>query len=103
MSIISKHWADSGLPFALGEEIRRLRLDRGLTQTELGWPLTRAYVSSVERGRCVPSVVALLLFATRLRVPAGELLNAVNFDLPARYNSADAERGGGLSRRRAHR
>jgi transcriptional regulator with XRE-family HTH domain len=102
MSTISKHPAPADLPSALGEEIRRLRVSRGLTQTQLGEPFTRAYVSAVERGRCTPSVVALLVFAARLQVPAGRLLDAVNSDLPARYNAANVKRGGALSRSGAH-
>ena len=103
MSTISKHPPGADLSNSLGDEIRRLRLLRGLTQSELGRPFTRAYVSAVERGRCIPSVLALLLFAAKLDVPAGALLDSVNWDLPVRYHGVDARRGGTLaSTRSAH-
>lgn len=67
---------------ALGREIRRLRRERGLSQAQLALPLTRAYVSAVERGRVVPSLASLLLMAHRLGVPAAQLLAAVESPTP---------------------
>jgi transcriptional regulator with XRE-family HTH domain len=63
-------------PFAraLGAEVRRLRRQRGMTQAQLGAPLTRSYVSAVERGRIVPSVPALAHMAARLGTDPGHLL-----------------------------
>ena len=50
---------------ALGEELRRQRQQRGLTQAAFGAPLTRAYVSAVEHGRAVPSIPALEVMLSR--------------------------------------
>ena len=68
-----------GSPFAraLGAEVRRQRRQRGLTQAELGAPLTRSYVSAVELGRTVPSVPALAHMAARLGTDPGHLLPSV--------------------------
>jgi transcriptional regulator with XRE-family HTH domain len=53
----------------LGSELRIERTRRGLTQAALGAPLTRAFVSAVERGRAVPSLAALELMLRRVDVP----------------------------------
>src|SRR5919197_6620551 len=58
----------------VGRRLRRLRLDRGLTQTQLATPrYTHAYVSAIESGRQAPSAQALDYFADKLGVPAEEL------------------------------
>ena len=62
----------------LGQELRRRRNDRGLTQAALGVPLTKGFVSAVERGRTVPSLPALRLMAGRLGTTLGEFLTAVD-------------------------
>lgn len=74
-SIAKQRWA-AETPFArsLGATIRRLREERGLTQTQMGAPLTRAYVSLVEGGHALPSLPALLLIAARLDVDPCALL-----------------------------
>jgi len=78
LSTISKHRGGGVLGrearVALGGEIRRLRTARGLTQQQLGSPLTRAYVCSIERGRALPSLASLVLFAQRLDVAPSDLL-----------------------------
>jgi transcriptional regulator with XRE-family HTH domain len=61
----------------LGQELRRRRTDRGLTQAALGRPLTKGFVSAVERGRSVPSLPALRLMTGRLGTTLGEFLTAV--------------------------
>jgi transcriptional regulator with XRE-family HTH domain len=63
----------------LGSRIRQLRIRAGLTQAELGLPMTRSFVSAVEHGRALPSLPALLLIATRLGVPVGELLEQLEW------------------------
>jgi transcriptional regulator with XRE-family HTH domain len=77
-------------PSLLGTEIRMRRRALGLTQTQLGWPLTRAFVSAVEHGRCLPSLAALALFAERLQASPAELLDPVKHELAALYTSVDA-------------
>lgn len=62
----------------LGSRIRQRRRVLGLTQRELGDPMTRAFVSLVERGRSLPSLAALCLFADRLQTTVGELVDGVN-------------------------
>ena len=86
MSTIAKHRLAAAL--RLGAEIRRQRTAKGLTQTELGRPLTRAFVSSVEHGRCLPSLAALAHFADRLDVSPAELLDSVKQDLAALYTES---------------
>jgi len=56
-----------------------------MTQTQLGHPLTRAYVSAIEHGRCLPSLGVLVLFAERLGMSAAEVLDPVKHDLSAVY------------------
>jgi transcriptional regulator with XRE-family HTH domain len=80
-SSIAKHAATGPeTPFAieLGATIRRQRLAQGLTQAELGEPLTRAFVSGVERGRFLPSLGSLYLLSGRLGLEVQELLALVN-------------------------
>lgn len=61
----------------LGQELRRRRTDRGLTQSALGQPLSKGFVSAVEHGRSVPSLPALRLMTTRLGTTLGEFLACV--------------------------
>lgn len=63
----------------LGSRIRELRVRAGLTQAELGSPMTRSFVSAVEHGRAIPSLPALLLISARLGVPVGDLLEQLEW------------------------
>ena len=54
---------------ALGAELRNQRQRRGMTQAAFGAPLTRAFVSAVERGRAVPSIPALEVMLVRAGIP----------------------------------
>jgi len=83
MSTITKHRTE--LARRLGLEIRRRRLLRGMTQTELGRPLSRSFISAVEHGRSLPSLAVFALFAGRLDVSFDELLDPVKHDLAALY------------------
>jgi transcriptional regulator with XRE-family HTH domain len=69
---------------ALGYEIRQRREALGLTQTLAAGPLTRAFVSSVERGRFTPSLSSLLIIARQLNTSAAIILEAVDLQLEAR-------------------
>ncbi len=58
----------------VGQRLKRLRLQNGLTQKELADPrYTHAYVSTIEAGRRQPSPSALEHFATKLAVDVEEL------------------------------
>jgi transcriptional regulator with XRE-family HTH domain len=72
----------------LGSRIRELRLEAGLTQAELGSPMTRSYVSAIEHGRALPSLPALLLIASRLGVSVGILVDQLEWTWRDTYTSA---------------
>ncbi len=69
----------------VGNNLRRLRQDRGLSQEELAFEsgLHRTYISGVERGVRNPTVLVLEEIATALDVPAAKLLE----DTPRRKKS----------------
>jgi transcriptional regulator with XRE-family HTH domain len=79
--------ANSEFALALGRMIRERRRARGLTQTQLGRPFTKGFVSEVERGKSLPSLRALTFLADRLEMPLSELLGEVNGGLPRVYTS----------------
>jgi ribosome-binding protein aMBF1 (putative translation factor) len=59
----------------LGERIRTLRTERGLSQAQLGAPyFTRAHVSAIELGKILPALTTLVHFARKLGIPTRELL-----------------------------
>ena len=60
----------------VGERIRRVRRDRGLTQTELAAKanVNQGYLSSIERGHRVPRPATLRAIAVTLGVPDAVLL-----------------------------
>ena len=65
------------VPETLARRVRRLRIERELTQQELGHlEFSRHYVNAVERGRVQPSTATLQLLAARLAV-GPETLQAV--------------------------
>lgn len=80
---------NSAFAQTLGRAIRERRRARGLTQSELGDPFTKGFVSEVERGKSLPSLRALSFLADRLEVPLGELLGEVKVGLPRVYTPAD--------------
>lgn len=68
----------------LGTNLRRLRLQRGLTQRQLAEPAyTDAYVSTIEAGRRHPSRGALEHFAQKLEVTYEELVSGIDPGVPA--------------------
>ena len=77
-SSIAKHlgWGP-GSPTAieLGRRVRDQRRRRGLTQSQLGRPLSRGYVSALESGLTLPSLGTLWLLSERLGVTVGELID----------------------------
>lgn len=80
-STISKYEvAGDGSAFArtLGATIRQHRERMGMSQREIGTPLSRAFISLVENGHVSPSLASLMLISARLDLPAWELLKAVS-------------------------
>ncbi|HYI45391.1 MAG TPA: tetratricopeptide repeat protein [Actinomycetota bacterium] len=68
----------------LGRRMRRLRVERGLTQADLSAPdYTAAYISTIEAGRRIPSPAALAHFARKLEVDPEELATGRPTALPA--------------------
>jgi transcriptional regulator with XRE-family HTH domain len=86
---LSDRGPNSAFALTLGRAIRDLRHARGLTQTELGDPFTKGFVSEVERGRSLPSLRALTFMADRLGVPVSALLSEVKGGLSRVYTPAD--------------
>src|SRR5688500_8976610 len=77
---------------AFGARLRRLRLQKELSQRDLAEPLyTAAYISTVEAGKRRPSRPALEHFAKRLGVEVDELLTGKPPDLEARLDLQLAE------------
>jgi transcriptional regulator with XRE-family HTH domain len=59
----------------IGEKIKKLRLQRNMTQSDLaGDQITRNMLSRVENGAALPSLPTVWYLAERLGVPAGFLL-----------------------------
>ena len=87
VSTISKHHeGGAGTSFArvLGSEVKRRRSQLGLSQATVGMPLSRAFMSSVETGRLVPSLPSLLIIARRLNTSAAAILASVEAQLEDR-------------------
>lgn len=60
----------------LGQRIRQLRTRRGFTQQDLaGDDYSKSYISAIEQGKTRPSLEALQRLASRLEIPAGNLLD----------------------------
>jgi transcriptional regulator with XRE-family HTH domain len=90
-SSISKHRrAGTGTPLAvaIGRELHRRRTAKGLTQASLGEPLTRAFVSAVERGHTVPSIASLALLTDRLGTRLEDFFRGVNEQMTRVYTPA---------------
>ena len=92
-TITKQRTAGSGSSFArvLGAEIRRRRLALGLSQDELGRPLSRAFLSRVESGRVVPSLASLLMIARRLNSTGATILASVETQLEGPDDDGDAD------------
>jgi transcriptional regulator with XRE-family HTH domain len=102
-SSIAKHsraGPGSDLSVAIGRELRRQRRAKGMTQAALGAPLTRAFVSAVERGRTVPSLPALALLADRLGVALEDFFFGVKVQMTVVYNPGHEHHQDPTSRRR---
>jgi len=56
-----------------------------MTQSAVGGPLTKAFVSAVETGRATPSLPALRLMVSRLDATLSEFFAGVERDLVDRH------------------
>ena len=76
MPVASPKHADHPSLIALGSAIRRVRLEKKISQEELAHRagIDRSYASSVERGRQNPGIVLVLQIADALEITASELL-----------------------------
>ena len=76
-------------PTAVGERLRRLRIARGMTQSEVAnGRFTKEYVSQIERGRVRPTVETIEWLADRLEVSRSYIETGVS--------SEESERAAGL-------
>ncbi len=62
----------------LGSRVREQRRRCGLTQSQLGHPLSRSYVSALESGATLPSLGTVWLLSQRLGVTVGQLIDGLN-------------------------
>jgi transcriptional regulator with XRE-family HTH domain len=62
-----------------GEEISKLRKNRGISQEELGFQagVHRTYVSQIERGLKSPTLAVILRLTQALRSSAGQLVGNI--------------------------
>ena len=72
---------DAGVAF--GKVLRRLRLEAGLTQEQLGFEadLRRTYVSILELGQQQPSLATILKLAKALNQSGQELIGLVEAEI----------------------
>ena len=72
---------DAGVAF--GRVLRRLRLEAGLTQEQLGFDadLRRTYISILELGHQQPSLSTILKLAKPLRQSAQDLVGMVEAEI----------------------
>jgi len=62
-----------------GKVIRKLRIEAGLTQEELGFEadLRRTFVSTIELGQQQPTLVTIFKLSRALNVPASKIIELV--------------------------
>ena len=77
-SIAKVHWrGKSAFAQQLGHELRRLRLARGLRQSQVAGPFSAAFVSAVETGAIVPSLPSLVILLDNLGVSLSAFFAAI--------------------------
>lgn len=76
MPVASSQYAGHPGLVALGEAIKRARLERQVSQEELAHRcgIDRSYMSSIERGRQNPGIISVLRVAVALEMTAADLL-----------------------------
>jgi transcriptional regulator with XRE-family HTH domain len=79
---ISRLTEDKSLLTSLGKRIRQIRLEKNLTQEQLGQgDFSKSYLSAVELGKIEPSLRALRLLAERLGISLSYLLDSSGTEL----------------------
>lgn len=81
--------AGSSAAGEVGRRVRERRLAIGMTQSDLAAPLSRGFVSAVEKGHALPSLGTLWLFAARLGTGVGDLVDGVNGVATPEYTRSD--------------
>ena len=76
---------------AFAKALREIRLERGLSQENLGFEsgYHRTYMSMLERGKVNPSLRTILSLATVLDVPAVEIIRRVEANLGQRWRTPE--------------
>lgn len=76
---------------AFGKVLRRLRLEAGLTQEQLGFEadLRRTYVSILELGQQQPTLTTILKLAHALKLPTRDLVGLVEAEIPSSKRRRD--------------
>lgn len=74
---------DEAIAKGFGVVLRRLRLERGMTQEVLGMEAgtQRKHVSALELGDKQPTLTTIFALARALHVPPGRVLNLVEHEL----------------------
>lgn len=69
---------------AFGLAVRKLRIEKGLTQEQLGFEsgLTRAYISSIELDQKLPSIATIAKLAKAFNISMAELMELTENELP---------------------
>lgn len=64
----------------VGRNVRRLRIERGLTQEQVAFDakIDLTYEGGIERGKRNPSLLVMVRIAEVLRVPPSELLSGAD-------------------------
>ncbi|WP_271009431.1 helix-turn-helix domain-containing protein [Paucibacter sp. B51] len=72
----SPRHAQDPILVALGNAIREIRLEAGMSQEDLahGSQIDRAYMSSIERGRQNPGIISIARIAGALGLAVSELM-----------------------------
>lgn len=80
---------ESGVPYALGQNIKRIRLLKGLSQENLANALDKSinFISLVENGKTGISIPTLIGFCKELEVDANTILSGI---IPVPENNVDA-------------
>jgi transcriptional regulator with XRE-family HTH domain len=77
----------------IGRELRRRRLEAGLSQAAVATPFTRALVCAIEHGRAMPSLTTLAVLLAHLDVDFDEFFRGVQSQMTVEYNPGHGQAG----------